>query len=134
MEISQMNPVTDNPLALQKSTDEISQMNPDTDNPLALQKSTDSDLATTGSTQNLVIARPVRHLEAIPLIPKQIELEEEEYIDGVSRIVLSQSNQPFRSNVTFSLCLLKMEKKMGLTIRSLSIIIKRNIRARITQV
>jgi hypothetical protein len=48
-------------------------------------QTTETQLATI--SQKLVIPRSVRHLDAIPFVPKQIELEEEDYIAGVSRIV-----------------------------------------------
>lgn len=39
--------------------------------------------------KNIVMARPLRHLEAVPVLQTQEELDEDEYIDGVSRIVIT---------------------------------------------
>lgn len=39
--------------------------------------------------KTIVMARPLRHLEAVPVLQTQEELDEDEYIDGVSRIVIT---------------------------------------------
>lgn len=56
------------------------------DDTVALQSTT---IKSNTSASQLVIPRPVRHLDTITAVHKQKELEEEVYIEGVSQIVRS---------------------------------------------